>query len=256
MDLAIFEAEHRGGSNVALALAGKDAAMECQNSSRRQAMLTVVALGAAASLAGCSGEKGEDVSATEDMMREHGVLRRILIVYRETAGLLRANAATVDAHALADAAQLFRRFGEDYHEHKLEEERVFPAVRKAGGPAGSLVDTLVAQHRRGREINLYLMERCRSGRVGTGDVEPVARALESFARMYEKHAAMEDTLVFQAWRKSLSKHQLDEASEQFEKIEREQFKGDGFDLGVDAIARIEQRLGLAPLERYTAPAPA
>ena len=222
--------------------------------SRRAAFGAVALAGSAALLASCGKGDDEDVSATEDMMREHGVLRRILVVYRETAGLLRADAAKVDAGAIVAAADLFRRFGEDYHEHKLEEEHVFPAVRKAGGEAAGLIDTLVAQHRRGREINLYLAERCRTGRVGSGDVEPLARAMESFARMYEKHAAMEDTVVFQTWKKSLSPHALDEASEEFERIEREQFKGDGFDMGVAEVARIEQRLGLSDLARYTAPA--
>jgi hypothetical protein len=73
--------------------------------------------------------------------------------------------------------------------------------------------------------------------------------------MYAAHTAYEDTIVFQAWRKSLSKTQLDEAGEQFEEIERQQFKGDGFDLAVAEIGRIEQRLGLHDLGRFTAPPP-
>jgi hypothetical protein len=47
---------------------------------------------------------------------------------------------------------------------------------------------------------------------------------------------------------------LHEASEQFEAIERQQFKGDGFDIGVDRVAGIERRLGIADLARFTAPA--
>jgi len=186
-------------------------------------------------------------------MREHGVLRRILVAYREVAGVIRAG-ATFDVGALADAADLFRTFGEDYHEHKLEEEHVFPAVRKAGGPAAGLIDTLLQQHQRGREINRFLIATCKAGTIPNARRQDVAAALESFARMYEAHTAREDTILFQAWRKSLSGHQLKEASEQFEDIEKAQFKGDGFDLAVDRIARIEQRLGLTDLGRFTAPA--
>jgi len=221
---------------------------------RRGALLALAGAGAMATLAGCGHEEGgEDVSATEDMMREHGVLRRILVAYRETATMLRAG-ARIDARAIADAADLFRQFGEDYHERKLEEEHVFPAVKKAGGAAGALVDTLVDQHRRGREINLFLIDRCRTGSIASANTEAVARAMESFARMYEIHAAIEDTVIFQAWKKALSKHELDEASERFEAIERQQFKGDGFDMGVDRVAAIERRLGLGDLARFTAPA--
>jgi len=222
---------------------------------RRAALLTGAAAASLALLASCGGgEAGEDVSATEDLMREHGVLRRVLIVYRELAPRLRAGTA-FDAGALADAANLFRTFGEDYHERKLEEQRVFPAVRKAGGPAAQLVDTLVQQHDRGREINRYLIEKSRSGAVAGSDREAVAHALDSFARMYEKHTAIEDTVIFQAWKKSMPAHDLRETSEEFEQIEREQFRGDGFELGVSQIAAIEQRLGLGGLAGFTAPSP-
>jgi hemerythrin-like domain-containing protein len=206
-----------------------------------------------ATLGACRGEDdAEEVSATEDLMREHGVLRRILIVYREAAAMLRAGTA-LDAAALADAANLFRVFGEDYHERKLEEAHIFPRVSQAGGAGGGLIDTLITQHRRGREINLFLIDRCHSGRIAGADVAPISQALDGFARMYERHAAVEDTIVFQQWRKLLSRHERDEASEQFEAIERAQFKGDGFDQGVTQVGAIEQRLGLASLAGFTAP---
>jgi hypothetical protein len=85
------------------------------------------------------GGGGEDVSATEDLMREHGVLRRTLIVYAELVPRLRSKPEAVDAGALAEAAALFRTFGEDYHERSLEEQYVFPEVGGAGAtlPASS-----------------------------------------------------------------------------------------------------------------------
>ncbi len=97
------------------------------------------------------------VGATEDLMRGHGVLRRALLVYRETAATLRTDPAKVDPQPLHQTAMLFRNFGEDYHEKKLEEAHIFPAVRKAGGPAAAYVDVLIAQHRRGREITDYIL---------------------------------------------------------------------------------------------------
>jgi hemerythrin-like domain-containing protein len=217
-----------------------------------------VAAGAALLLRGCSqGEGGgKEVSAVEDLMREHGVVRRVMIVYRETAPLLRATPASLDAGARGDAAGLVRAFIEDYHEARLEEQHVFPAVRKLGGEAAALVDTLLVQHKRGREITDFIRGKCISGRIATGDAEPLARALESFARMYDAHAAYEDTIVFQAWKQSMSAHQLDEAGEQFEEIEHETFKGDGFDIAIKQIAGIERRLGLHELARFTAPASA
>jgi hemerythrin-like domain-containing protein len=73
-----------------------------------------------------------EVTANEDLMREHGVLRRALLVYEECARKLRQNANSVEAVALHQTAQLFRTFGEEYHEKKLEEAHIFPVVRKVG----------------------------------------------------------------------------------------------------------------------------
>ena len=78
-------------------------------------------------------EKEKKVGAVEDLMREHGVIRRALLVMWESAPSLRAGAANVDPGALNRAAKLFRSFGEDYHERMLEEAYIFPAVKKTGG---------------------------------------------------------------------------------------------------------------------------
>lgn len=224
-----------------------------QTTSRRQALSGVAGLtaGAALLLPGCSKGDEADVSATEDLMREHGVLRRILVIYRETAARLRLGVGGFDVGALGQAASLFRTFGEDYHERKLEEQHIFPAVKRGGGEAGGLIDTLLAQHDRGRETTAFIQDKCAAGKLGAADAEPLARALESFARMYEAHTAFEDTVVFQAWKAGLSKQQLKEAGERFEDIEKAQFKGDGFDMAVEQVRAIEQRLGVADLGRYT-----
>jgi hemerythrin-like domain-containing protein len=221
---------------------------------QRRALLAAAA--AAFGLSACArNDGGDDVSAVEDLMREHGVLRRLIIVYRESAGLIRANFSAVDAAQIVRAADLFKRFGEDYHETRLEEQHIFPQVLKAGGEAARLVSTLIAQHVRGREITAYVRARCATGKISAGDAEPVARALETFARMYEAHAAYEDTIVFQAWKTTLSKGQLKETADQFEHIEKAAFNGDGFDMAAAEVAAIEQALGLHDLSRYTAQAP-
>lgn len=199
-------------------------------------------------------EGGEDVSATEDLMREHGVLRRTLIVYSELSTRLRARSGNVDPMALTEAAKLFREFGEEYHEHTLEEQYVFPEVRKAGGPNEKLVEVLLAQHQRGREITDYLFRVGTRGQIG-GDAEPLAEALSTMVRMYTPHAAWEDTVIFPAWKKTQSKSRLDELADKFEDIEHERFGKHGFEEALGRIERVETTLGLADLSSYTAPPP-
>jgi hemerythrin-like domain-containing protein len=200
------------------------------------------------------GEEKE-VGAVEDLMREHGVLRRALLVYIESVPKLRANPAGLDAGAIARTAKLFRNFGEDYHEKMLEEAHIFPAVRKVGGPAAAYVDVLIAQHNRGREITDYVWSVAGKGGIGTGDAEPLARVFETFVVMYQNHAAREDTIVFPAWKDALSERQLREMGDRFEEIERRTFGKDGYEDAVKQIAQIEQSLGFADLAQFTPPPP-
>src|SRR5262249_11773367 len=86
----------------------------------RRGLLTLTGLGAAPLRSGCaSGDAGagggeEDVTPAEDLMREHGLLARILLVYEE--GLRRLDAKQEPPlDALASAAGIVRTFVEDYH---------------------------------------------------------------------------------------------------------------------------------------------
>lgn len=200
--------------------------------------------------------KGGQVSATEDLMREHGVLRRALFVYSEIAPRLRKSPSEVAPDALQKTAKLFRAFGEDYHEKKLEEAFIFPAVKKAGGPAAGLTDILIAQHQRGRDITDYIISVTASAKFDPGVPESLAGAMESLVRMYRPHAAKEDTIVFPAWKQTLTAKQLDEMNDKFEDIEKEMLGDDGFENAVRQISDIETALGLANLAQFTAPKPA
>lgn len=65
-------------------------------------------------------EQEVPVTAPEDLMREHGVLKRILLIYREGIRRLQADDQS-PAPALNESAQIIRRFIEDYH-GQLEEQ--------------------------------------------------------------------------------------------------------------------------------------
>jgi hemerythrin-like domain-containing protein len=188
-------------------------------------------------------------------MREHGILRRALLVYSAAAIKLRTDAATMAPDALQKTAKLFRTFGEEYHEKKLEEAYIFPAVKKGGGEAATYPDILVAQHNRGREVTEYIITVTQGTKFGADNREPLAKALEAFVLMYRNHAAREDTIIFPAWKQTLTGKQLDEMNDKFEDIEHEQFGEDGFEDAVKQIAAIETSLGLADISQFTAPPP-
>ncbi len=202
-----------------------------------------------------NNEMGGEVTATEDLMREHGVLRRALLVYTAAAAKVRGEHSSVVADALQKTATLFRDFGEEYHEKKLEEAYIFPAVKKAGGLAATYADILIVQHASGREITDYILAVTRGAKLGATNSEPLAKAMDALVLMYRNHAAREDTIVFPAWKQTLTAEELDEMNDKFEDIEREQFGEDGYENAVKQIADIESSLGLADLEQFTAPPP-
>jgi len=200
-------------------------------------------------------EKGGEVTATEDLMREHGVLRRALLVYTAAAVKLHANPSSIPPDSLQKTAKLFRAFGEEYHEKKLEEAYIFPAVKQVAGEAASYPDVLVVQHNRGREITDYIIKVTQSPKLGVSNAEDLAKALDAFVLMYRNHAAREDTIIFPAWKQTLTARQLDEMNDKFEDIEHEQFGEDGFEDAVKEISAIESSLGLSDIAQFTAPPP-
>jgi len=196
-----------------------------------------------------------EVTATEDLMREHGVIRRALLVYSQLADKLRKSPGSVDAAALHRVGQLFRTFGEDYHERLLEEQHIFPVVRKMKGEAAKYPDILVQQHQRGREITDYLLSVTSQSKISVQHGEPLAQTLEGLVRMYENHAAREDTIVFPAWKTNFSNKQLDELSDQFEDIEHKMFGKDGFEDAEKVISGVEGAFGFADIAQFTPPPP-
>jgi len=200
-------------------------------------------------------EKEPEVTATEDLMREHGVIRRALLVYYEVIPKLRQNPTSVDPAALQQTARLFRTFGEDYHERMLEEQHIFPMIRKQGSDLKKYADILTEQHNRGREITDYVLAVTRGGKISSAHAEPLAKVFETFVLMYQNHAAREDTIVFPAWKKNFTDKQLDEISDQFEDIEHKMFGEDGFEDAEKKISSIEAELGFADLSQFTPPAP-
>ena len=193
-------------------------------------------------------KKGEeDVSTNEDLMREHGILKRVLLSYDEIIRRIHAR-QDFSPQSVIDGATIIRKFVEDYHE-KLEEDHLFPRFRKAG-KLTDLVNTLLAQHQAGRRVTDRVLATARSLKTDD-DRNRLAADLAAFNRMYAPHEAREDTVLFPAIHKIVSPHEYDAMGEQFEKIERQTFGGDGFDIYVDKVAALEKRLGIYDLAKFT-----
>jgi hemerythrin-like domain-containing protein len=192
----------------------------------------------------------EGISPAEDLMREHGVLNRILLIYDEHLRMLAAK-RTFDGSVLASAADIVKHFVEEYHE-KLEEDFLFPRFRKAGKHV-KLVDTLQAQHKAGRETTAKIRELAGVATLKyvSTDSEKLADALREFLRMYRPHEAREDTVLFPAFRSIVSAHEYDALGDDFEKKEDELFGDEGFFKVVDQVSELEKKLGIYELAQFT-----
>jgi hemerythrin-like domain-containing protein len=223
--------------------------------SGRRNFLAGGAGGAVALIAGCAGRQktadsagAADILPPEDLMREHGVLRRLLLVYEECLRRLDAGERAVVPVVLPAAAAVVRRFIEDYHE-KLEEDFLFPRFEKAG-QLRDLVAVLRRQHDAGRRITAEV--EAEGARVGEAAVAArIGPRLRQFARMYRPHAAREDTVLFPALRRIVSPAELAALGDTFEDQERALFGESGFERVVAEVARLEEQLGIADLAELT-----
>ena len=191
----------------------------------------------------------EDVGAAEDLMREHGVLNRILLIYEE--GLRRLQQKEeVSPDAFHKPAELVRKFVEDYHE-KLEENFIFPEFEKRKKLV-DLVKVLRQQHQAGRDVTDVVLRNATADRFAKVDNRrAVVGACQAFIRMYRPHEAREDTVLFPALHKIVPAKQLKDLGEQFEKEEDRLFGEEGFEKTVAEVAVIEKQLGIYDLSQFT-----
>ena len=191
----------------------------------------------------------EEISPAEDLMREHGVLNRVLLIYEDVVTRIDKKQDLPPA-AVQDAAAIVRSFIEDYHE-KLEEDFLFPRFEKARRLA-DLTRVLRVQHQAGRRLtdqvtHLATLQALKD----PSRAASLKNALRQFIRMYRPHEAREDTVLFPALREIVSREALGGLGEDFEKKEHQLFGEDGFERIVDRVATIERTLGIHDLARFT-----
>lgn len=230
---------------------------------RRAAITTSLTCWAMSPRSASAGEAKEQdaeaavaVTAPEDLMREHGVLNRLMLVYEAALAPPGANLESIH-EVLHATASLIRSFIEDYH-GMLEETFLFPEFERQRTLTG-LVKSLREQHRVGRALtDVVLMQATADGLANDATRADVTRACREFIRMFRAHEAREDTELFPALRRLMSPARLVELGEQFEEIEHRTFGEDGFDDTVKQVVRLEHHVGIQSLDAYTPrqPAPA
>ncbi len=189
------------------------------------------------------------VTAPEDLMKEHGVLNRCLLIYEE--GLRRLGSRQeASPEVFGHTAQLIRKFVEEYHERN-EENYIFPHFVKAR-KLTDLVDTLKAQHKAGRVITARILRLSQPDQFRSAvNRTEITAAVHSFIRMYRPHEAREDTVLFPALRTILTPNQVEALGDRMEEDEHKVLGDEGFEKTVDQVAVLEKQLGIYDLKQFT-----
>jgi hemerythrin-like domain-containing protein len=185
---------------------------------------------------------------TENLMIEHGLLIRTILVYREVMRRVAANEPVPRAE-VHDATEVVESFIHGFHE-PLEEGFVFPPVAKS---MATTIDTLLLQHARGREqTQIILTAASGPGSVITGSSRAtVANAMDQFVTMYEPHESWEDTLVYPALRAASTATQIVQMATHFQTLENQQFGPNAFAGMLAKVEAVEQAMGLSDLAKFT-----
>jgi hemerythrin-like domain-containing protein len=202
-------------------------------------------------LPGCKDkEEGEEkeVSPPEDLMQEHGLLNRVLLIY-DTCKIHLLNKESFPIEVITSAAGIIRTFVEDYHE-KQEENYLFPRFEKAN-QLTDLVQTLRQQHKAGRIVTDQITQITKTRSLADTEIQKLIELLTAFNTMYRPHEAREDTVLFPAFRKLVSQHEYDSLGEEFEDNEHKLFGEGGFETMVEKVASLEKSLGIYELTQFT-----
>ncbi len=189
-----------------------------------------------------------EIPATEDLMKEHGILNRVLLIYEETIKRIDRNESFESS--LSEALTIIKSFIENYHE-KNEEEYIFPLFERKKINT-RLTKTLRIQHQRGREITAKLQEFTKSKHpIDNKTKRTIKSLLNKFIRMYRPHEAREDTVLFPKVRSLMTENEFKELSEKFEESEHQIFGKEGFKTILKKVESIEKKLGIYNLDEFT-----
>jgi hemerythrin-like domain-containing protein len=234
---------------------GRDTAISHDGRWRRRAVLVAGTVGLVMMprVAGAARRPNDEegVTAPEDLMKEHGVLNRCLLIYEEGIRRVQAQEA-VSSQVFHQTADLVRRFVETYHEQN-EEKYIFPVFQKAG-KFTDLVATLLTQHKMGRAVTAEILRLSEPDTFRDTDHQRrTVAACQQFIRMYRPHEAREDTVLFPALRTIISPKQVEALGTRMEADEKKVLGAEGFEKAVAEVASLEKTLGIYDLTQFTPP---
>ncbi|MBN9091528.1 MAG: hemerythrin domain-containing protein [Reyranella sp.] len=187
------------------------------------------------------------ITATERLMRDSGLLLRILAIY-DAGGRRLGGGEDIEPTIFTQAAETMRDFVHGYHE-KQQDEYVFARFKKSGRMV-ELIDVLQAQHAAGRKLTDRILEL--APRSATkNERQAMIEAMQASSVLYRPHVARELTDVWPALRTLLTPNEFDELGTILEKDEVEKLGKDSFDKMAKKVEALEKRIGINDISQFT-----
>lgn len=187
------------------------------------------------------------ITATERLMRDSGLLLRVMAIYEAGARRL-GGGEDIEPAIFTQAAEVMRDFVHAYHE-KQEEEQVFARFKKAGRMV-ELVDVMQAQHKAGEKLTTQILDLAPKSAT-KNERQAMIDAMQASMVLYRPHVARELTDVWPTLRTLVTPNEFDELSAQLEQNETEKLGKDGFDKMAKKVEALEKRIGINDLSTFT-----
>lgn len=191
-----------------------------------------------------SGEKYENVSAIETLMRGHGLLMRCWNVYDVFKDGILSN-KQIDPKLILKTTSIIKEYLEGYHE-QMEEKYIFSQLEKVHNyfPA---IQELKMQHGVGFALTDRIISMAKANKLN----KELCNYLTSFGQMYRYHSAWEDTILFPAFDALESKSDIADIAATFVLEERKILGTTGFESFVNDIIKVEKELDVYGISKYT-----
>lgn len=187
------------------------------------------------------------ITATERLMRDSGLLLRILSIY-EAGGRRLGGGEDIEPVIFTQAAEVMRDFVHAYHEKQLDEQ-VFPRFKKSGRMV-ELVDVLMAQHVAGQKLTTTILDLAPKSAT-KAERQSMIDAMQASIVLYRPHVARELTDVFPTLRTLATPNEFDDLSAALDKDEGEKIGKEGFDKMAKKVEALEKRIGINDLTMFT-----
>lgn len=201
----------------------------------------------------------EPLSPTCDLMKEHGLLNRILLIFNEyNRRLDKGNISQYECDNLMTIMNVIQIYLERHHEID-EEKYIFPFIRP------ELAELLYLQHVYSRKITILIISLLANGindnkssfdipifpnqtrRIIISSRKLLQSCLVTSMQNYRKHEVLEDTIAFPEARKAMSSEISKELTDKFEESEH---RIGGFDKFLKIIKDVENNLGMYRLDNH------